>query len=441
MADFVATQQNIFAIFKEVYGPRIEEQPNREAWIMNLFDRAEVPFGGKYWTEPAQFEGDGTNNSGPGAVGSYNEDEEVADAGAESYKELQIRPKQHYALVQITGLAQAAARANLYAFISTKDAELKNKVRWLVAQLNAQCYQNGNSVLGRVGVEPAANQWTIASTAAGNDDGPIPPMTWFRIGQKIDVWTDDLSTNKINGDETTKKEGRIITNVVGRTITYSGTDLNGTTVANETGTASKITYEDGQIAVPAGENGKTLSGLSMLIDDITEGPTTVQNISRATFPGFKGNVLNSGVTPAVERELSLDILQQLLDTNRIASGMESDFLVSNYGIRRKYLNLLWHNVRYAPQELKGGFVTLQFDTLTWYVDKDCRLGSVIAGYRDAIKKYVIKPIGILDEAGSQAERVSKKDIYEFLIGGYFNLGITRPNSWGKEYDLVDPLAA
>ena len=222
--------------------------------------------------------------------------------------------------------------------------------------------------------------------------------------------------------------------VNGRIITYSGAD-DGAIVANETGTGSILVYEDAQESLPAGEIGKTLAGLSQLVDDGTDGPATVQNIDRTVFGIWNSNVLANGT---VDRELSLDLLQQLLDTNRIKSGQESTFLVSNYGIRRKYLNLLWYDVRYGPQELKGGFTVLKFDHLDWYVDKDCPLKRTWAGTKEMIKKYVVKPMGILDEAGTQAERIPKTDTYEILLGGYFNIGIEQRNAWGRLQDLTDP---
>ena len=436
MADVIASRAQILAIFKELYGERIAEQVNREPFMMNEFEQSTRMLAGKYWTVPAHLEGLSTGG-GPSAVGSYAEDEEVADSGAEAYVELRIQPKNHYGTIRITGLAKAASRTNLAAFAEAWGSEIKEKLKWLISQLNAQTYQNGLGALGRAGASADTTHIALASTAAGNPDGPIPPMSWFRVGMKLDVWADGApfvhATTKRNGTAGTKKEGIVVTGISGRILTL-GTAVASMT-ANEAGTGDYAIYEDGRENVPSGEQGKTLAGFALLVDDETEGPTTVQNISRTTHPIFRGNRLHNS---AVERELSLDLLQQLLDTNRIQSGVESDFLVSGYGMRRKYLNLLWHDVRYAPQQLKGGFKTLQFDSLDWYVDKDCPHGRVIAGRKEMIKKYVVRPLGILDDAGSQAERIPKTDTYEILIGGYFNFGIERPNSWGKLVDLVDP---
>jgi len=51
---------------------------------------------------------------------------------------------------------------------------------------------------------------------------------------------------------------------------------------------------------------------------------------------------------------------------------------------------------------------------------------------------VVKPIGVLNGAGADMERIPKSDLYEMLIGGYFNLGCTRPNAWLKLVDLAEP---
>lgn len=433
-ADLVATKAQVLGLFKEWYGERIAEQVNREPFMMNQFKASTRKMAGKYWTVPAHLEGT-ISGGGPSAVGSYNEDEEGPDSGAENYVEMRIIPKVHFGTIRITGLARRASEGNLAAFAEAWASEIKQKLMWLISQLNAQFYQNGAGMVGRAGADPGAAQITVASTPAGNPDSPIPPMSWFKVGMKIDILADGAPIGA-KRNAAGKKQGRIINAVnAGRIIGYEGGDI-AAIVFNETGTGDVMVYEDAREGtIPAGEYGKQLSGLALLVDDTTEGPATVQNISRSTNPIWRGNRLhNSGA----ERELSLDLLQQLLDTNRKKSGVESDFMIMGYGMRRKYLNLLWHEVRFADQKLTGGFKTVQFDTLDILVDKDCPLGRVIALRKEKVEKFVVRELGILDDAGTQAERIPKTDVYEILLGGYFNLGIHQPNACGKMTDLVDP---
>lgn len=433
MADTNATRSALLQAFKEVYGEEVAEQANRASWIYKEFEKANKRrFGGKYWTAPMQDEGGQ-------AIGSYNEDEEVADAQAEVYKEMQVLPRQHYGTVRLSGLAIKASANKLYAFIQAKDSEIKNKTKSLISRLNANIYQRGD---GRICTITAADATTVTCAAGTN-------MNWFRKGMRFDVFaaagfpTTKRGTSRAHG---TKKQGFQITavNKTTRVITYSAGgvagDLTGGSAAANT---DILVYEDTQdsssTAATSGATdtaGKNLLGLRSLVDDTSEGPTTIQNISRATFPIFKSAVLSNSGTA---RPLSLDLLQNAIDQTAIEADEEPDFIIGGFGQRRNYFNLLVSDVRYAPQEFKGGFKTLMYNNLAWQVDKDCEPGRLYIGVKEAIKRFEIAPLGILDEGSAGGMlRLPKTDVYELLIGGYFNMGIDRPNAWAKLVDLIEP---
>ena len=424
MADAPATRQALLSVFKEVYGQKIAEQPNRTAWIYNFFDNSTRRFGGKYWTAPMLDEGGQ-------AVGSYNEDEEVADAVAEDTQEIQIRPRQHYALVQISGLAIAASKQSLHAFVQAKDFEIKNKTKWLISQLNVQYYGIGQGQLATVSASADGSPSTITVDLTEPFN-----MRWFRKGMKLDVFNAAITTKR---NTAAKKSGYKITAVNKTTGVISLLDT-GTDDPNSDGVVATdiICFEDSNQAAPDAPSdvaGKQILGLASLVDNNTEGLTTVQNIDRSVRPIFNSSVLSNGGT---DRPLSLDLMQQLVDEIEAESGETPDFMVAGFGQRRNYLNLLWYDVRYGPQKLIGGFRTLQYNNLDWVVDKDCQLGRIYVGVRSELQKYVVAPIGILDQAGPQMERIPKKDVHELLIGGYMNLGMERPNTWGKMDDLDEP---
>ncbi len=426
MADVNATRAQLIAIFKEVYGDRIAIQANVFPFIYNEFEKSKTPFGGKYFTEPLQDEGGQS-------VGAYNEDEELPDAQAETTKEIQIKPRQIYAVIRLSGLAMAAARKNLYAFVQAKDFEVKSKTNWLISQANAQCYQAGRGILGSVTtpITNGANGTFTIDVTAGQTQ-PTQP-NWFRKGLKVDVWNAALTARRNSGDTTTKKVGWQITSYNRATNLVT---TNATTAGVIAGDI--VTYEDAILtgaAAPSDASGKQFTGLAALIDDVTEGLQTVQNIDRNVFTIFRGSRLHNSGT---RRPLSLDLIQSAVDTAEQLAGEPPDFLVSGFGQRRNYLNLLWYDVRYGPQELKGGFTVLKYNNMDWYVDKDCQLARLYTFNRQQINKYEVQPIGILDQAGPQLERVPKFDIYEILVGGYANLGIIRPNGCVKLIDLIEP---
>jgi hypothetical protein len=432
VADVVATVNSatnqIWPIFKEVYGDRIAQQANTMPFLYNEFEKSKTPFGGKYFTEPMWDEGGQ-------AVGSYNQDEQLADAQAETYKEIQIKPRFHYATIRITGAAMAAARKNLWAFAQARESEIKAKTTWLISQLNAQCFQTGKGILGSITTpitNGAGGSFTVDVTA-GQTQGTQP--NWFRKGLKVDVWNSAITARRNSADTTTKGVGWQI-------ASYNRTSNLVTIVAGQTTAGvvagDVITYEDAQLtgaAAPMDATGKQITGLATLVDDVSEGPTTIQNVSRSTFPIFNGNRLANG---GVRRPLSLKLVQQGVSVVEQLSGEPPDFIISGYGIRDQYLDLLWYDVRYAPQELKGGYTTLKYNNMDWYVDKDCQLARLYTGNRQYINKFEVQPIGILDQAGPSAERVPKFDVYEILVGGYLNMGVIRPNSWEKTLDLIEP---
>lgn len=422
MADVNATRTQLLALFKEVYGERVAEQPNRTTFILNEFDASTRRFGGKYWTAPMLDEGGQ-------AVGSFNEDEQVEDAQGETSKEIQIRPRQHYALVRISGLAIAASKQNLYAFVQAKDFEIKNKTKWLLSHLNVQFYGRGD---GRLGAAASASDAPDSIVMAVGTN-----MNWFRKGLKVDVWNAAVTARRNSGDTTSKNQGWQITSVVKSTRTLNFGNVNPATAGVIAG--DFVYFQDAKLtgsAAAAESTGKQITGLASLVDDTSEGvSSTIQNIDRTTFTIFRSSVLSNGGT---SRALSLDLVQQLSDAIAQESGEEPDWMVGGYGQRRNYLNLLWYDVRYGPKDLRGGFEVLKYNNLDWVVDKDCQLGRIYAGMKDSLKKYVVAPIGILDQAGPQMERVPKTDVHELLIGGYFNAGIERPNTWGKMVDLTEP---
>ena len=415
MADSPATFSALINTTKRVYGPRIEEQVNKSAFLYKLFDEdTQADFMGEGWFFPV-------TDEGGQSIGNYGDNEELADSQAESYNLAKIDTKQAYAVIQVTGKAIAATRKNMQAFLKAKQGEIEAKTKSLISDLNRQCYGDSYGTLGAVASD-AANTITF-----GGDVN----MLWFRKNMKIDIF-DATRTTKRNGAAGTKKEGRSITaiNYATRTITYSGGDLSGSIIATDV-----VFREDERLNLAGTVEGKELNGFRFMGDDGTDSLATFQNVSRTSVAVWKANRLfNAGTL----RPLTLDLLQQLVDAVTTSSTEEPTHLLMGLGQRRMYLNTLRYDVRYEPQQLKGGFKTLQYNNMDVLVDKDMLPQQVVCFVRNKIKKYELQPLGILDHAGVGAERIGHFDTYEMLIGMYGNLGSTRPNAIGRLGDLTEP---
>ena len=421
MAATPATAAQILQIFKEVYGPRIEAQANKSAFMYKEFDKSKQEMAaGKYWTFPVLDEG------GWGAVGSRKDGQALPLAQAESPLQATIYPKYHYATIQVSGPAIAQSKNKALAFIQAKDLEVQEKTSTLIAMLNRQCYNNSGNGLG---VELSDGTKSITFATDTN-------MNWFRKGMRIEIWDTTLASRR-NGTIGTAAQGLTIDSVnkATRTITYSDTDI-----ASSLSATDIVCMEDARLGCTAATNeGAGLTGLLFIIDDVTDSTAIFQGLSGTTYPIWTGQRLFNSATL---RPLSLDLIQTAIDQAEIESGIPVDFLISGLGQRRNYLNLLWFDARYEPQNFKGGFRVLQYagghNSIDWYSDKDCPRQQVIGLNRGTIKRYEVQPLGILDEMGAGTTRVHGYDLYEVLVGGYFNLGATRRNCNFRLGDLTEP---
>jgi len=415
MADAPATFASLSAIMKRVYGPRVEEQLNQAPFLYNLFDEDPVAdFMGEGWFFPAHV-------SYGAAVGAYAESDEVADSAVETYALSRIDSKQNYGTIRFSGKSVAASRTNMQAFLRSKASEIEAKTKSLMSDMNRQCYGDSFGTMGIV-LSDAANTITF---------GPEVNMLWFPINKKIDIFASDRTTKRNTAGI---KQGRAVTavNRSTRTITYGGADLSAGIVATDI-----VFAEDQRFGLATAAEGKEINGLRFLLDDGTDSLATCQNIDRsvAANAAWKSvRLFNAGVA----RPLALDLIQSLVDEINIASGEKPDILLGGLGQQRNYLNLLWYEVRYQPQQLKGGFQTLQYNDMDFMIDKDMLPATLVALKKSRIRKYELQKLGLLDFAGVTAERIPKQDNYEMLIAMYGNLGITRPGAGGRLGDLIEP---
>jgi hypothetical protein len=408
---------------KEVYGNRVASLPNRLPWLYNQFRRSTKQFGGKYFLFPVHFEGGQS-------VGSIGDDEELPGGGSskeaqgETTSDAKVYDKYHYGLIKITGPAIEHARRNVYAFVTTKNFEIRNKTEWLVSQLNGQMYRDGLK-MATIKTDNASGNYTIED----NDN-----IRHFRVGMRVDAYATGWTAKR----NATAGTGQ------GKEITVVNPDDNSITLAadqDEYAATDYIVREDtinagSESGGPVPTDGVEMTGLRSIIDDDTDGPSVFQGIDRsvAANAAWKANVLRNAGTP---RPLTLDLLQQAEDTGELASGIKSDMAVTGYGQRRKYIQLLIPDVRYAPQVLKGGFRVLQFNDKPVYVDKDAMPEEWYFMVRRNYNRFTVRELGILDNAGP-AERIAGRDVYEIVIGGYFNLGVEKTNCEVRLVDLLEP---
>lgn len=393
-------------LLKDVYDPVIEEQQNLEAFTWKEFDVGEGELGGKGWTFENKM---GGNQEG---IAARAERGTLPEPGLQRYQTGLIYWKLLYGGYEITGPAIEAARSNMYAFAVARTEEINGLTRDLIKDFNRQVYGDGSGVLATVTADGAGSTFTVANGQ------------YLRLNMLIDVWTGNaLSAGFAAGRKITaltpQADGTMI-------VTYSGTD--------QTAIAADVVIRNGNAIAAVPRIGLEMEGLKKIADDGTVAATYL-NISRTTFPLFKGHLFaNAGVA----RNLSLDLLQQCEDQIYRASGQRPNWVRMNLGQRRKYFDLVAPDKRYMTGTIDGGYERLDYNGNTLTVDIDHPFGEITMLRKEVVRKYELRKFGMLDFDGLTIRMQGQTDVWRGYIGMYGNLASKHPACTLRLIDLQEP---
>ncbi len=183
-----------------------------------------------------------------------------------------------------------------------------------------------------------------------------------------------------------------------------------------------------------------MMGLEGMFDDGTL-LAAFEGITVATDPEFKANILGNS---AVNRELSVDLMLAAMDMSAARSHSQVDLIRMGLGQRRKYFGLLSPDVRFAPQELKGGYETLAFSqnaAVEILVDPVTQPNVIYFEPKKCIKKYELTKIGW---GGFDANKMHWRQDYDqttMFLRTYTNLGVEERQALTKLSDLIEPASA
>lgn len=401
-------------LLKAVYDPVIEEQQNLEAFTWKEFDNGDDVLGGQGWTFENKM---GGNQEG---IGARAERGTLPSAGVQRYKTGLIYWKLLYGSYEITGPAIEAAKSNLHAFAAARTEEINGLTKDLIKDFNRQIYGDGSGVLATIVSEPAANQFKVANGQ------------YLRLNMLVDIWTGN-ATNM-----TSRSITALVANADGTmTATYDGAD--GAPLAND------VVIRAGSAAIVSFvRTGLEMEGIKKMADDGTNAATYL-NISRTTYPLFKGHLLTNGGTA---RNLSLDLLQQCEDQIYRATGKRPNWIRMNLGQRRKFFDLVSPDKRYMSGTIDGGYEKLDYNGNTLTVDIDHPFSEITMMDKSYLKKYELRKFGMLDFDGLTIRmKVSNTggiagftDVYQGFIGMYANLASKHPSAMLRLTDLQEPTA-
>lgn len=399
-------------LMKEVYDPVIQEQQNLEAFTWRDFEDGDDELGGKGWFFETKM---GGNQEG---IASIEESGTLPSAGHQRWKQGKILWKLCYGAFELTGPVIEAAKGNLKSFAAARTEEIEGLTRDLIKDFNRQIYGAGDGSLAVCnGTETAAP-----------DTFDVYDGMYLRLNMLIQVI---FATDYRAGFAAT----------VPRQITALTINADGTwTVTLDAGTDPAVNDGDlvsrhGSVFVLAGARTvNEMDGLGVIVDDGTA-LVTFENISRTTFPLWKGNLLANAGT---DRNLSLDLLQQAEDAVQEMAGKRPDWIRMNLGQRRKFNDLVAPDRRFDSKTFDAGYERLSYNGLTFTIDIDHPKNEITMLTKSSIRKYSLRKFGMLDFDGLVLRQVAGKDVWRGYIGMYGNLGSKRPNCNTRLIDLQEP---
>ncbi len=199
-------------------------------------------------------------------------------------------------------------------------------------------------------------------------------------------------------------------------------------------TTSQIVKENIRSSSPPAD-GKEMMGLRGIVDD-TSDLQTFQNIDASTTYEWRSRVI-----AAANANLTSDLLQRLVDDVALLDpdGQEPDTLIMHRKQRRKYLDLVVPQKRYADGDMDTGFKKLSFNGTDFLLDKDCQIDTVYAVRKEKLRKFELEPLGMGRHEGSDTFlRLVNQDVFQAYWRHYCNFGTSSRLSHGKITGLAKP---
>ena len=401
------------AALKEVYEKTIVTLLNSRTQTRNRFKKETGSWEGRKVRYPLNVR----RNQG---VMATSENGTLPDAGNQVYVEHQIPIRYNHGRIQLSIQVIKHSRSNKGAFKRAMDQEMMGLVRDLGNDLNRQMFGWGKGVLALLNGDPGTTT-TYTLDAPMGVAGATHGNRFLNIGMNVTIHNP--------ADDTIRAGGA-------RAVTAVSTDGTNITI----GAAADAACADNDWLIRAAKSSTTAAadtainnetmGLLGLVDDGTY-VTTLNNVSRTTYPIFKSTVLSS-VGP-----LSADILQRGLDVADQMGEGTPQWFVCHHSVRRAYLTLMDADRRYATSsDLRspdGGtqaakLKEITFGDLPWYVDKDAPYGTLFGIDPMYFTRWVEVEGEWADDDGTILLRLVDKDAYEARYRVFDNYSLDRPAS-------------
>lgn len=347
------------------------------------------------------------------SVGAINEEEQFRSIDSEHASQWVVTPKVLTGPIQFSGLSTEAAKGDDDSFVDAVLDALDSARERLLKDENRQFFGYGTGVMGAPG-------GAVASAAVSFS---VSGVQYFRANQVIDILTSVGGSAIVSSAriaEVDRPNSRLIF---------------AAPIAGTLATTNVIVKEN--ILDSAAADGKEMMGLRGIVDDATD-LTTFQGISVNSTLNL---IWRARRIDASSANLSSDLLQRLIDDVAVNCGEEPDTLIAHRTQRRKYLDIVVPQKRYADGKMDSGFSELTFNGKEMILDEDCQTDTVYAIRKKLIHKFELKALAMGSHDGSDVfTRLANYDVFQAYWRHYCNFGTSQRNAHGKLIGLAVPTA-
>lgn len=439
MAIGTANMAAITDVLQEEFVPSLRKEFNGSSVLLDQFAKKSGRMGqrdasGEYYVLPLHA---GGNESG----GPVGESSTLPAPGRQTYKQAKFWRAGYSSRFRITGWAISQGKGQI---INVLDSETKRCGVDVKRNINRMLHGDGSGVLATCvsasdSTIDGASRTTLTLLHQGSGSSVAgaaalaavtEPHLWcgtqyLREGMPVAVLL--RSSGNVNAVGLVGSDSAPVT-------IYSVDRANHTVVLSTTvAAAASIDYTYGLFVHGAWSatdgTGSTydMYGLMAALSDVN--PTSVPgtnnkgtdpsglygniNRSSAGYEFFKGNVLRSPAGAGNLRPISLDLIQEVLDTVNIRSSMgEPTICLAHPAIHRKLARLVYPDRRYEPKPmLDGGWKGFEFADVKFIKDKDAPPHTMEFLNPDSLEIYVEQELGIMNEDGQTIVRSADKEEY------------------------------
>jgi hypothetical protein len=405
-------------ILKVQYLPPVREVLNNSTILLSGIekDTTATDVSGKNFTIELHY---GRNSSAGLGVG---DDAVLPAAGRQFHKTAVIPMKYLYGKVQVTGPTIKATKSNAGAFVKAIENEMKGLMKDVRKSFNRQLHGTGTDTLAVTSGAAVTGTGAVdCSDGRGNAMVHIPQGSGLAIA--VDILNASTGASRLSVGASgypTAYAAAAGTSTTSVTFTFpSGTTISG-------GTTSDIVVPafqafDGTWASTRTNQMMGIAGIIAATDPVLPSGG-LHGLDVSTYPWWAAQTVGSDSSKV---DLSFARMQQVFSKIAIesdASEQDVKFLLCNYGVRDKYVELCIAERRiYNEMELDGGFEAVTFNGKPIVPDSQCLRSRLYYVVPDTLSLFRLSDFEWMEEDGSVWNRVSGKDAYEATLTHYGDL--------------------